>query len=105
MCKTPAWPSSRNYSGGRGVSSFQPTDERDCTDHLLAMEACKISDGGQLNSGTVEASLDYEAITHAFGVSLSGVREILKSRRPRAPEMQSNLLVAIKKFLNRRLLI
>jgi hypothetical protein len=26
---------------------------------MLSMEACKISDGGQLNSGTVEASLDY----------------------------------------------
>ena len=36
------------------------------------MEACKISDGGQLNSGTVEESLDYVAIANAEGVSLSG---------------------------------
>jgi hypothetical protein len=28
------------------------------TDHMLAMEACKISDGGQLNSGTAEPFLD-----------------------------------------------
>jgi hypothetical protein len=41
-----------------GVRSFQPTDERACTDHMLAMEACKISDGGQLNSGTAEPFLD-----------------------------------------------
>jgi hypothetical protein len=37
---------------GGGVSSFQPTDERACNDNLLDMEACKISDGGKLNSGT-----------------------------------------------------
>jgi hypothetical protein len=37
-----------------GVRSFQPTDERAWTDNMLAMEACKISDGGQLNSGTAE---------------------------------------------------
>ena len=72
ICKTPARPSSRNYSRGEGVRSFQPTDERACTDHMLAMEACKISDGGQINSGTVEASLDYGAIANAEGVSLSG---------------------------------
>jgi hypothetical protein len=27
-----------------GVRSFQPTDERACTAHMLVMEACKISD-------------------------------------------------------------
>ena len=32
-----------------GVRSFEPTDERACTDHMLSMEACKISNGGQLN--------------------------------------------------------
>ena len=47
-----AGPSSGNSSGGGGVSSFQPTDERACNDNLLDMEACKISDGGKLNSGT-----------------------------------------------------
>ena len=54
-------PSSGNSSvggGGGGVRSFQPTDERACTDHMPAMEACKISDGGQLNSGTAEPFLD-----------------------------------------------
>ena len=79
MCKTPARPSSRNYSGGRGVRSFQPTDERACTDHMLSTEACKISDGGQLNSGTVEASLDYGDIENPEGVSASGGPGNLKS--------------------------
>ena len=41
-----------------GVRSFQSTDERACTDHMLAMEACKISNGGPLNSGTAEPFLD-----------------------------------------------
>ena len=49
-------PSSGNSSGGGGggIRSFQPIDERACTDHMLSMKACKIFDGGQLNSGTAE---------------------------------------------------
>ena len=39
---------------------------------MLSMEACKISDEGQLNSGTVEASLDYGEIENPEGVSASG---------------------------------
>jgi hypothetical protein len=41
-----------------GARSFQPTDERVSTGHMPAMEACKISDGGQLNSGITEQFLD-----------------------------------------------
>ena len=54
-------PYSGNSSGG-SVRSFQPIDERACTDHMLAMEACKISDRGQLNSGTAEPFLDSKGI-------------------------------------------
>jgi hypothetical protein len=55
---------------------------------MLAMETCKISDGGQLNSGTVEPFLDYGAI--AEGMSVSGgqgmfLREILKSETSQSP--------------------
>jgi hypothetical protein len=55
---------------------------------MLAMEACKISDRGQLNSGIVEPFLDYGAI--AEGMSVSGgpgmlLREILKSETSQSP--------------------
>jgi hypothetical protein len=46
---------------------------------MLSTEACKISDGGQLNSGTVEASLDYGDIENPEGVSASGGPGNLKS--------------------------
>jgi hypothetical protein len=65
------------------VTAHQPTALA-----MLAMETCKISDGGQLNSGTVEPFLDYGAI--AEGMSVSGgpgmlLREILKSETSQSP--------------------
>jgi hypothetical protein len=66
---------------------------------MLAMETCKISDGGQLNSGTVEPFLDYGAI--AEGMSVSGgpcmlLREILKSETSQSP---TNTNLMLKSFL------
>jgi hypothetical protein len=73
---------------------------------MLAMEACKISDRGQLNLGFIANG---EGVSLLGGSSLFGrsgsmlPREILKSETSRAPQMQSNLSVSVKKFLNRRL--
>jgi hypothetical protein len=47
-----------DWLGNSSGRSFQPTDERVSTGHMPAMEACKISDGGQLNSGITKQFLD-----------------------------------------------
>jgi hypothetical protein len=83
---------------GGGIRSFQPTDKRACSDgryklvcqsfemsdHMLVMEACKISDGGELNSRTAEKFLDQGGyIANTKGVSF--LPEILKSGTSRSP--------------------
>jgi hypothetical protein len=79
---------------------------------MLAREACKISDGGQLNSGTAaEPFFDYggynERRKREFlgGPGACSPWKFWNLRPPGAPEMQLNLLVAVRKFFNRRLLI
>jgi hypothetical protein len=68
---------------------------------MLAMEACKMSDGGQLNSGTAEPFWIKGAITNAEGGPEACTPDkFWNLRPPRATEMQWNLLVAVKKFLS-----